>query len=378
VCPFGHALDARSLIQNLAVRSHLDSLPVRCPQHDDIVRDDAQVFCTWTGMLQDVDWHEGECPRAVTRCRWSGCGDTMERHEVQYHEQQVCAFRTVACPHAGCNKRKPPGAMRDHAAQCKHAALACANNCGVVCRRSDMARHLEGCTRLVLCCVPDCGMRVERDAMHEHLRDEAVRHFTLQDGQRRASDKRAGDAEGLQLQAEGRATLLAAEVAALKRELAAQKVAHDAAAYASQLSRDIAATKAAIETARQRAAAAAAAAAATPAGRRLRRNAGPAVSAHTHGQLNTRCPLSGQGHHGAEGASQVCFSYGWCKHRSTPLTPLTPQRNSDSKGYVFEKAAIVAYINSKSNGDANTRVQSPIAGAWLLPALACMPSSAHG
>jgi hypothetical protein len=297
VCPFGHALDARSIIPNSAVQSHLDSLPVRCPHHVEIAYDyGAKAFCTWTGTLQDVDWHLGECPRALTRCRWPGCGHTVERHEVQYHEQ-LCAFHTMTCPHAGCNKRKPPGAMRDHAAQCKHAVLACANNCGVLCRRSDMARHLEDCKecprKLVPCCVPGCGMRVQRDAMHEHLRDEAVRHFTLQDGQRRASDKRSGDAEALQQQAEGRAALLAAEVAALKRELAAQKVAHDAAAYASQLSRDIAATKAAIETARQRAAAAATAAA-TPAGRRLRRNAGPAVSARAPGPLNTRCPLSGK------------------------------------------------------------------------------------
>jgi hypothetical protein len=55
------------------------------------------------------------------------------------------------------------------------------------------------------------------------------------------------------------------------------------------------------------------------------------------------------------------------------LTLLIARRNSDSKGYVFEKAAIVAYVTSKSNGgDAHTRVQSPIAGAWLLPARACL------
>ncbi len=295
VCPFGHALDARSIIPNLAVQSHLDSLPVRCPQHASLLPGYYWgPCCTWTGTLQDLDRHLGECPRALTACRRPGCGHTAERHEVRYHEQQVCEFRTVACPHVGCKMQKAAGAMHKHTKRCTHAAVACQNACGKLYTRRDMTQHLEECPRQpVPCIIPGCGMQVERGAMHEHLRDEARRHALLQDSQRHASDKRAGDAEKLQQQAEGRAALLAAEVAALKRELAAQKAAQETATYASKRIRETAAAAAASEAARQ-SAAAAAAAAATPTGRRLRRNAGPAVSASAHGPLNTRCPLSGK------------------------------------------------------------------------------------
>ncbi len=75
------------------VRDYLDELHIHCVYTD--------RGCHEIVQLQHLDSHESECGFSPVVCTNQGCGVTLNRRDLIYHESEVCEFRKLKCHSCG-------------------------------------------------------------------------------------------------------------------------------------------------------------------------------------------------------------------------------------------------------------------------------------
>ena len=99
------------------------------------------VYCTWTGTVEEVFAHTSKCDWATVKC--PGCMKAMSRKEFAIHTEKCKTDRT--CPNDGCDTQHPVGKMNQHLVVCGYGPITCP--------------------------CPGCDMSMLRREIKEHVRD---------------------------------------------------------------------------------------------------------------------------------------------------------------------------------------------------------------
>ena len=71
------------------IKNYLDDLKIKCDHHDrgcpDVVR------------LEHLLSHINECEFAPVKCGKEGCGEVVNKRDIENHEENLCKFRTAKC-----------------------------------------------------------------------------------------------------------------------------------------------------------------------------------------------------------------------------------------------------------------------------------------
>jgi TNF receptor-associated factor 4 len=201
LCPMDRRpLQASSLVINRSLAGIIDGLRIKCPllflpQEQvskkrkassgklgrgqsagtvDEVRHPAGS-CSWTGCLEDIAKHSGECMLATCACPNDGCRKSMSRGDLNAHAE-TCPAATVKCEH--CNASNLRRSVAAHLRSCPRAPIPCPNGCGsgpegpTLIPRAEIAAHRRDACPLeaIPCLYAGCGAVVARRDLDAHLR----------------------------------------------------------------------------------------------------------------------------------------------------------------------------------------------------------------
>lgn len=161
------------MFADIAVRREIQSLKVRCYQHDS--------GCAWTGDLLDLQGHAGGCEHIEIRCEF-GCGEHVRRADVPHH-REVCDLRPVSCEH--CSLSTTSVAITRHQLlDCRKFPVVCSlcGKSGI--SREDISCHLNektgDCPRVIIPCLYKkygCQFAGRREAMSQHEEEASHLHI---------------------------------------------------------------------------------------------------------------------------------------------------------------------------------------------------------
>ncbi len=141
--------------------------------------------CLWTGELRargaHLDSSNGDCEYLRTVCV-NGCGEKLEKNEVEEHLELLCPYRLVTCPH--CNEKdKKEVITGQHKSECSQLPVDCPNSCGERdIKKMYLQQHFAECPKVVVECdfqCAGCTNQVERGNLLEHLKEDAQTHLSL-------------------------------------------------------------------------------------------------------------------------------------------------------------------------------------------------------
>ena len=117
-CPVDRSfLDITKPARNLALQAVIHKLDTRCPNRSG---------CTWTGPLEHLHKHKGECPMAMVNCSNKDCAAMVYQYEMAAH-QLKCPHKSTTCAH--CDAKIKVIDMANHQDNCPKMTIVCPNNC---------------------------------------------------------------------------------------------------------------------------------------------------------------------------------------------------------------------------------------------------------
>ena len=69
------------------LKNYLDDLKIKCDHHD--------RGCTDEVRLEDLQRHVDQCGFTPVMCGNEGCGMVVNKRDKEYHERNLCQFRTI-------------------------------------------------------------------------------------------------------------------------------------------------------------------------------------------------------------------------------------------------------------------------------------------
>ena len=103
--------------RNLALQAVIHKLDTRCPNRSS---------GTWTGPLEHLHKHKGECPMEMVNCSNKGCAAMVYQYEMAAH-QLKCPHKSTTCAH--CDAKIKVIDMANHQDNCPKMTIVCPNNC---------------------------------------------------------------------------------------------------------------------------------------------------------------------------------------------------------------------------------------------------------
>jgi hypothetical protein len=205
LCPMDRrALQASSLVINRSLAGIIDGLVIKCPLlflpqeqvskkrkastaatagqparagSGPLVRKGGHSAesCSWTGCLENIAKHSGECMLATCECPNDGCRKSMSRGDLKAHAE-TCPAATVHCEH--CTVAILRRSTAAHLRSCPRALVACPNGCTsgpegpTLVLRAEVAAHRRDACPLeaIPCSHVGCGAAVARRDLDAHLR----------------------------------------------------------------------------------------------------------------------------------------------------------------------------------------------------------------
>ena len=195
-CPMDRLdLQADSLVLNISLAGIIDNLEIKCPlsllpqeQQASKKRKSKQPInqasysggtCSWTGSLEQIEHHKGECVLAICECPNEECRRSMPRGDLPAHAE-LCPASPVVCDF--CAVSHPRRAGPAHSRTCPRAPVRCPNRCGAgpdrqtLVPREELAAHRSDRCPLEPrpCPHAGCPARVVRRDLEAHARAHLV------------------------------------------------------------------------------------------------------------------------------------------------------------------------------------------------------------
>ena len=159
----------------MLVQSHYlkcPEFPLACPNR-----------CGVTGIRRRaMPDHHSSCPLEPLHCPLEGCGERVNRKDLQTHLQEECYYRPYECEHCGhkdtytaiTGKQVQKKAVQSHYSECPEYPLACPNRCGVTgIRRRAMPDHHSTCPLEPLDCpFKGCKEKMNRKDLQPHMQEK--------------------------------------------------------------------------------------------------------------------------------------------------------------------------------------------------------------
>lgn len=138
--------------------------------------------CLWTGELEKqaehTNYQTGDCKYATLKCTL-GCGECLEKNEVDEHLKDLCPRRLVTCNY--CNTQGEHKFINgEHIEQC---IIECPKNCGIAkFKQCELNEHLQVCPLCVVECdysFAGCARKGLRAEIVVHLEEYVHVHLSL-------------------------------------------------------------------------------------------------------------------------------------------------------------------------------------------------------
>ena len=172
---------SRRCIKNQNHYTECPEYPLACPNR-----------CGVTGIRRRaMPDHCSSCPLEPLHCPLEGCGERVNRKDLQTHLQEECYYRPYECEHCGhkdtytaiTGKQVQKKAVQSHYSECPEYPLACPNRCGVTgIRRRAMPDHHSSCPLEPLDCPfkdAGCTEKIARKGMEDHMTANQQKHMLL-------------------------------------------------------------------------------------------------------------------------------------------------------------------------------------------------------
>ena len=137
--------------------------------------------CSWKGTLKDIDDHLQQCPDQILSCT-NGCGENIERKQLQYHLENDCPIRLIKCQY--CNEENIYQVITgDHLKECPQYPIQCINEgCGQKVLRSEIKPHKRSCPKEIISCeysTIGCVKRMKREEQEKHNKQSMDEHLQM-------------------------------------------------------------------------------------------------------------------------------------------------------------------------------------------------------
>ena len=172
-CPQCSFLQARCMLNKSKWRGIL-RLRVFCPLKE--------RGCEWEGELKACHEHLlSNCHYMDFKCA-NGCGESLERHQITDHFENLCPKRSAVCVHCKTTGQYED-IIGDHLLVCPEYYVLCPNRCGEGFNQAFFDEHMETCPELSIPCnyrFAGCDVLTKRKDMPQHLEDQFQQHLQLQ------------------------------------------------------------------------------------------------------------------------------------------------------------------------------------------------------
>lgn len=172
-CPQCSFLQARCMLNKSKWRAIL-RLRVFCPLKE--------RGCEWDGEMNTSDKHRLiDCQYMDFDCV-NGCGESLERHEITDHLENLCPKRSAICVHCKTTGEYE-NIIGDHLLMCPEYYVLCPNKCGEGFNQAIFDVHMEKCPEFSIPCdyrFAGCNTLTKRKDMPQHLEDQFQQHLQLQ------------------------------------------------------------------------------------------------------------------------------------------------------------------------------------------------------
>ncbi|XP_011403817.1 PREDICTED: TNF receptor-associated factor 4-like [Amphimedon queenslandica] len=150
----------------------IKDLGVYCPNDE----------CQWKGIIKGIETHITECPYQSIECS-NGCGENMQRMEMETHVSKECPKRTATCTHCEETGVHNIISTNAHLDVCPLFPITCTNDeCDVVSPRNQLSAHKTTCPKSIVKCEYSsvgCSKRMKREVQEEHNESFVKKHLQL-------------------------------------------------------------------------------------------------------------------------------------------------------------------------------------------------------
>lgn len=174
LCPKSKVVMSSEPTSIKSIRSIIDKNSLYCKNKE--------KGCQFLGTITEYLVHiEKECPKEKIKCNFEGCQQETERDQMPKH-QETCDYRMLNCEYCG-KKYTFICLKQEHYDECERYPVKCSLGCGEVIERSNLQIHVdEHCPfKEVKCPLFNlgCETKVKRAALPEHIKNNSPTHFTL-------------------------------------------------------------------------------------------------------------------------------------------------------------------------------------------------------
>ena len=180
-CPLCKEMSFTLFLDKKVRRKILHQLEVRCPA--------LAQGCEWVGLLGELEGHldleQGDCSYAELPCPSLGCGEPVQRRNMEQHLTQLCRQRSFSCTHCGLVDTHQH-ITGEHWASCQLFPVGCPNRCsleeqaGHPVRRGALEEHLSQCPLQEVPCsfsYAGCKARLLRRSLPLHMEASVHEHL---------------------------------------------------------------------------------------------------------------------------------------------------------------------------------------------------------
>ena len=176
-CPICKTTTEYGVVLDKYHQKKVQSLKVRCSHKE--------KGCKWVGALGSlqIDHIDKDCQYVEVQCRYSGCGEVMQRRFTDEHMSNKCALRPFACQYCDYNDSYR-NVTEKHWPICKKYPLPCPNECDEkTIERQNLEGHLkQTCPlQLIPCEFKSAGCRdlIQRQDMAAHMKAYLENHLSM-------------------------------------------------------------------------------------------------------------------------------------------------------------------------------------------------------
>ena len=170
-CPHCRTNNFKYMI-NLPLERKIKDLKVHCPNKG----------CNHMIRRGDVESHKQKCDFLSVKCT-NSCGMAIMKIDLQFHCQNKCSKRKVACQYCGQSGTHEAITSLTHTSSCPDILFCCDNFCGALkMKRKNLSQHKQICPEETVSCTfaeAGCTVTTKRKDLDSHVTANVQQHLSL-------------------------------------------------------------------------------------------------------------------------------------------------------------------------------------------------------